>query len=88
MRDSMNNGGGRRDVDSLRLVALSRIPRCASCPRFHALYRAYESSAMLGNTLPMAPSNCHHQVCGPMVHRFTGPVRFLPLREEGLHGAA
>lgn len=88
MRDLQGIQGTGRGLDALRLVALSRIPRCASCPRFHALYRAYESSAMLGNTLPTAPAACYHQVCDPLVQRFAGPPSRHEFQPAGLHGAA
>ncbi len=54
------------DLNDLRLLALSRITRCADCPRYHALDHAYHS-VRPATGLPPVPRGCHHQVCAPLV---------------------
>ncbi len=54
------------DLDDLRLLALSRITRCANCPRYHALANAYHSARKV-TSMPPVPLECHHQVCAPLV---------------------
>ena len=58
--------------DALRLLGLSRIPRCASCPRLRALEAALLGGNRLAGPWPPAPRKCEHQVCAPMVRRFAG----------------
>ena len=66
----MNQLHGVDELDGLRLVGLSRIPRCAVCPRFHALAVATGRPAEDATPLPPAPEKCHHQVCSPLVGRY------------------
>ena len=60
------------ELDGLRLLALGRIPRCGSCPRFHALIDAHTRGAKIGGCLPAVPDHCTHQVCAPLSVRFGG----------------
>lgn len=60
---------GCRDVDGLRLLALSRIPRCETCPRLRALKTAHERGSSLETPLPAVPDGCDHEVCAPLVTR-------------------
>jgi len=57
-------------LDGLRLLGLSRIPRCGDCPRFRALVRSHEHRRAALETLPAAPAYCTHQVCAPMASRY------------------
>jgi len=56
--------------DGLRLIGLSRIPRCAVCPRFHALAVGVGRAAEDAPPLPHVPDSCHHQVCAPLVAHY------------------
>jgi len=58
------------DLDGLRLLALGRIPRCGSCPRFGALADAHARGTKICGLLPDAPDHCTHQVCSPLMIRF------------------
>lgn len=60
------------DLDGLRLVALSRIPRCSGCPRFHALVAAHDGGSAR-ESLPEAPPYCTHRVCAPLAARWSSP---------------
>ena len=57
--------------DQLRLLALSRIPRCADCARLAALLAAHEAGVPLDPPPPRVPAHCRHQVCAPLVVRLT-----------------
>lgn len=57
------------NLDGLRLIALGRIPRCASCPRYHALVDTHDGRRLSRSALPRVPKDCHHEVCAPLVHR-------------------
>jgi hypothetical protein len=59
-------------TDGLRLLGLSRIPRCARCPRLGAMMRAYREGERLESPCTPAPRFCRHQVCAPMVRRLQG----------------
>jgi hypothetical protein len=61
------------DLDGLRLLALSRIPRCGTCPRFRALVDTHDNGSRLRDDLPAVPENCTHQVCAPLAARWTEP---------------
>jgi len=61
---------GFRDLDDLRVIGLSRIPRCAECPRFKALECAIEERFAPFMPAPAAPRSCRHEVCRPMVKRY------------------
>ena len=65
---------GFRDLDALRVIGLSRIPRCADCPRFMALERAVEERFAPILPAPAVPPNCHQQVCRPMIKRYLRPA--------------
>ena len=56
-------------LDSLRLLALGRIPRCSACPRYRALVDAHAGKAESGQRLPRVPAFCNQQVCSPLVVR-------------------
>ena len=60
----------RGDIDGLRLLGLSRIPRCAECPRLHALQRAHGNGGVV-HSLPPVSQICVYRACAPMVARFT-----------------
>jgi len=66
------------DLDGLRLLALSRIPRCGTCPRFSTLVEAYAQEQGQIREIGAVPAGCTHQVCAPLVARFR-PVE-TPLR--------
>jgi len=57
-------------LDSLRLMALGRIQRCQSCSRYRALAALHDGDSP-GALLPAAPDSCSHQVCTPLVSRFS-----------------
>ena len=59
-----------KDQDDLRLLALSRIPRCAACSRLHALRATHESGASLEIPLPASPEGCETPYCTPLVTRY------------------
>lgn len=63
----------RRDVDGLRLLGLSRIPRCASCPRLEGFLAAFEAGRPLTAPVPAPPSDCDYRICAPLV-----PCYFRP----------
>lgn len=64
------------DLDGLRLLALSRIPRCGGCARFRWLVEAHTGDRRPAGDLPVVPPACHHQVCAPLVtHWDAGPRR-------------
>ena len=56
-----------KELDSLRLIALGRIPRCQNCPRYRALGESHRGRHF--GRLPEVPSGCRHQVCAPLAHR-------------------
>ena len=59
-----------RHDDALRLLGLSRIPRCADCDRLDALRVAHETREPLVPPLPPIPRSCRDQVCRPLVTRY------------------
>ena len=61
---------GHRDADGLRLLGLSRIPRCTACARLTALKDAYERRSRAVNPLPPVPPECSYQACAPLVFRY------------------
>ena len=61
------------DLGDLRLLALSRITRCANCPRYHALANAYRSARNV-TSMPPVPQKCHHQVCAPLVSKLVRSI--------------
>jgi hypothetical protein len=66
-----------QDEDGLRLLALSRIPRCAACPRLSAL----EVNHRRGSTglVPDPPRDCTTRYCAPLVKRYgQSGVELLP----------
>ena len=72
----------RRDLDSLRLIALGRIPRCTGCPRYRALVAVKDRGAAPAFGLPAVPADCHYQVCAPLVARFDAAAA-LPTYDAG-----
>jgi len=58
------------DVDQLRLLGISRIPRCSGCPRLLALVSAAEDGPQPVEILPPAPQRCRNQVCKPLIPRY------------------
>ena len=59
-----------KDQDDLRLLALSRIPRCAACSRFRALRQTHETGRPLAAPLPPSPAGCDTPYCAPLVERY------------------
>ena len=57
----------RLEKEGLRLLCLSRIPRCALCPRLEALRIAHETRAKLALPVPAVPESCRHQICAPLI---------------------
>ena len=58
------------EMDSLRLIALGRIPRCTHCPRYRALSLMERAGHPAVDRLPPIPENCTWQVCAPLVRRY------------------
>ena len=67
------------DLDGLRLLALSRIPRCGGCERFRWLVEAHTGDRLPAAGLPPVPPTCRHQVCTPLVAHWDA-VRAQPAR--------
>ncbi len=55
------------DRDGLRLLGLSRIPLCSTCPRLAALERA--RAGQRPGPLAPPPEACHAQFCAPLLVR-------------------
>ena len=60
------------DKDGLRLLGLSRVPRCAGCARLDALLVAHRTATPLVVPWPAAPAGCREQICAPLVRRLAG----------------
>jgi len=60
----------REELDALRLLALSRIPRCGGCARFRALDAVRRGALEVPRALPPVPRSCTHVVCEPLAARF------------------
>ena len=60
------------DKDGLRLLGLSRVPRCAGCARLRALLVAHRTRGPLASPWPAPPRECREQICAPLVRRFAG----------------
>ena len=56
------------DEDGLRLLGLSRIPRCAGCPRLSALQDIHRSGSTA--LVPGPPRTCTTRYCEPLVKRY------------------
>lgn len=72
LRGSTRRRPGARELDELRLVALSRIPRCTGCPRLEALQDFVHLGMAIVNPWPPAPGRCRHPICVPMLRRLGG----------------
>jgi hypothetical protein len=59
-----------RDLDDLRLLALSRIPRCKTCGRLRALREARRRGDRLHGRLPAVPAGCSTPYCAPLATRY------------------
>ena len=57
------------DKDGLRLLGLSRVPRCAACARLAAMLAAHRGGNRLPVPWPVAPPGCREQICAPLVKR-------------------
>lgn len=66
---SSTRRGEGRDKNHLHLIGLARIPRCAACRRFEALWLTYERRSPLTAPLPPVPPTCKYQICRPLVAR-------------------
>ena len=81
----MSRSKPSESLDELRLIALSRIPRCKTCPRFHALDAVRERPSTVLGRLPVVPASCTHEVCAPMAARYPDRLVVGPrLRVAGL----
>ena len=60
-----------QDENGLRLFGLSRIPKCAACPRFDGLRHAHAGGSAPEDQLPPVPSWCIYQFCAPLVARLS-----------------
>ena len=70
------------DEDGLRLLGLSRIPQCATCPRLAALRANHGSDS--ARPIPDAPAACTYRYCKPLVRRYGRPeVEFSPDASSG-----
>jgi hypothetical protein len=57
------------DKDGLRLLGLSRVPRCAACARLDALLVAHRTGTRLATPWPAPPKGCREQICAPLIRR-------------------
>jgi len=64
-----------KDQDELRLLALSRIPRCAACSRLRALRAIHEDGVPLEAPLPPSTNNCDAPYCAPLAARYATEER-------------
>jgi hypothetical protein len=64
------------EEDGLRLFALSRIPRCATCPRLAALEANHGDGA--ARAVPSAPRSCTDEYCAPLVKRYGARSSLAP----------
>jgi len=69
-----------KDQDDLRLLALSRIPRCAACSRLRALRETHENGVTLETPLPRPPEGCDTPYCAPLAARYAIEERRKGLR--------
>jgi len=68
---------GIQNEDGLRLLALSRIPRCTVCPRLAALQTLHGDGSR--GPIPGPPRTCTTRYCAPLVKRYgQSSVEFLP----------
>ena len=56
--------------DDLRLLGLSRIPRCAGCARLEALAACHERRQPPRAPLPAVPRGCISPYCAPLAARY------------------
>jgi hypothetical protein len=59
------------DKDGLRLLGLSRVPRCAACARLEALRAAHRTGRRPSGPWPAAPEGCREQICAPLLRRLS-----------------
>ena len=74
MSNKLQDGRRPNDLDSLRLLGLGRIPRCAACPRFRALLQIHRSAGQVVAPPPAPPEDCTYRVCAPLSLRCWGPL--------------
>jgi len=65
------------DLDSLRLMAIGRIPRCRNCSRYRGLVEAHAEPG-IARALAAPPSHCTYQVCAPLAARLSPKRRRNP----------
>jgi len=70
MRDSPETRKFPGVGDGLRLLALSRVPRCQGCQRFGAMNSAGAAPGLRGLSLPAVPDFCTYQLCAPLATRY------------------
>jgi len=63
----------QKNLDRLRILGLSRIPRCAACTRYKVLKSAY-TSGRSSSRLPPVPLECDHPICAPLVSRWVRSI--------------
>jgi len=73
MRETSENKT-HRDMDHMRLLGISRIPRCANCPRLPELAAALKRGSGRAGSLSDLPAGCRHEVCRPLVERYFRPA--------------
>ena len=76
-----------KDQDDLRLLALSRIPRCAACSRLRVLRATHESGAPLETPLPPSAEGCDTPYCAPLTARYAPAERREKPESETCHGS-
>jgi hypothetical protein len=62
------------ELDTLRLFALGRVPRCGRCPR----YRAMLAVGARATAIPGPPAYCSYQICAPLAARLGRPATAEP----------
>ena len=72
------------EIDSLRVLALGRIPRCGHCPRYEGLLLAVRGGETRSVALAPVPKFCTYQVCAPLARR----VESLPYGMEEIPPAS
>jgi hypothetical protein len=56
------------DEDGLRLLALSRIPQCTTCPRLAGMMANHRIGS--GRPIPGPPAACTYRYCAPLARRY------------------
>jgi hypothetical protein len=83
----MNPSHPARGLDSLRLFALGRIPRCGRCDRYRVFLASVARLGGAAEPLPEVPASCTYQVCAPLAARYTEDHRRQRRSAKVLHAA-